>query len=246
MGRFSDIQKGKRARRVVAFPMPNTRCPLLVPLPELEAQRIADKAERATDSGGDASVAPDEPTALVALVVLTGEEDDEVLANARAHAMSRGVADPKPNDPIFDLAVMVHTLLLGCVDPDSPSSAPAPFFASADQIRKNLSRDQIIHLHAQHEFFQDECSPRAKRFENEHQYYAWVLGVAESESPSDFFERTGPALLWSSVRTLAKQHVLLLTDKSPPTSADETPGQKSTPKTPDAPSGPAPTTKRKR
>jgi hypothetical protein len=236
MGRFSDIQKGKRARRVVAFPMPNTRCSLLAPLPELEAQRIADAAERgATKSGGDAPVAPAEPAALVAMIVLTGEEDDEVLAQARAHAVSRGIAEPKPGDPIFDLSVMVHTLRLGCVDPDSPQDSPVPFFMSAEQIWKNLSRDQIVHLHAQHEFFQDECSPRAKRFESENQFYAWVLKAAESESPSDFFESIGPAMLWNSVRTLAKQHVLLLTDKSLPTLSSESAGPKSTPKTPDVP-----------
>jgi hypothetical protein len=229
MGRFSNIQKGKRARRVVSFPLANTRCSLLAPLPELEAARAA------TESGSAASVAPDDESHLVALVVLTGDEDDEVLAQARAHAVKRGVAEPKPDEPIFDLAIMVHTLLLGCVDPDSPPDAPVPFFESADQIRKHLSREQIVHLHSQHEFFQDECSPRAKRFESENHYYAWVIKTAESESPSDFFESIGPALLWNSVRTLAKQHVLLLTDKSRPTSTDEAAGQSITPKTPDAP-----------
>lgn len=230
MGRFSNIQKGKRARRVVPFPLPNTRCPLLAPLPEQEAARAA------TESGSDAPVAPDDEPSLVALVVLTGEEDDDVLAHARAHAVSRGVADPKPGEPIFDLAIMVQTLLLGCVDPESPAGAPVPFFESADQIRKHMSREQIVHLFAQHEFFQDECSPRAKRFETENHYYAWVVKTAESESPSDFFESIGPALLWSSVRTLAKQHVSLLMDRSPPTTTDETAGQPTTPKTPDAPS----------
>jgi hypothetical protein len=232
MGRFSDIQKGKRAWRIVPFPMPNTRCPLLLDLPELEAQRTADAAERATQAGGNAPVAPDdEAPALVALVVLTGDEDDEVLAQARAHAITRGLSDPKPGDPIFDLSVMVHTLRIGCVDPDSPVDSPVPFFASAEQIRKNLSRDQIVHLHAQHEHWQDECSPRAKKFESENHFLGWVIQTAESESPSDFFDLLGPALLWRSVRTLAKQHLSLLTDRSPAgfTSAESTPS--STPKT---------------
>ena len=232
MARFSDIQKGKRARRIVAFPMPNTRCPLLLPVPELMAQRAADAAERATNSGGTAPVAPDdEKPALVALVVLTGNEDDEVLAQARAHAIGRDVVDPKPGDPIFDLAVMVHTLLLGCIDPDSPTDKPAPFFDSAEQIRANLSRDQIVHLYAHHEHWQDENSPRAKKFESENQMLGWIVGIAESENPEDFFERIGPALLWRSVRTLAKQHLLLLTDRLPAgyTSPESTPS--TTPKT---------------
>jgi hypothetical protein len=232
MGRFSNIQKGKRARRVVPFPMPNTRCPLLPLLPELEAQRTADAAERATQTGGNAPVAPDdEKPDLVALVVLTGDEDDETLYQARAHAIGRGVSDPKPGDPIFDLAVMVHTLLLGCVDPDSPVDAPVPFFVSAEQIRKNLSRDQIVHLHAQHEHWQDECSPRAKKFESENHYLGWVIKTAESESPSDFFDLIGPALLWRSVRTLANRHLLLLAERLPAGSTSEVSGSDFTPKT---------------
>lgn len=188
--------------------MPNTRSPLLAPLPELEAARAA------TESGSAAPVAPDDEPVLVALVVLTGDEDDQALANARTHAVAKGVSDPKPNDPIYDLAFMVETLLLGCVDVSSPENAPVLFFDSAEQIRKNMTRDQIVHLFAQHEFFQDQTSPRAKRFENEQQYYAWLVGVAESESPSDFFESIGPALLWSSVRTLIRQLALSQTDKS--------------------------------
>jgi len=231
MGRYSNIQKGKRARRVVPFPRPNTRCPLLVPVPKLDAQRGADAAQRATVQGGIAPVAPDdEKEDLVALVVLTDEEDD-VLAQARAYAISKGIADPKPNEPIYDLAVMRYTLLYGCVDPDSPEDAPTPFFDSVEQIRKNMSRDEIVHLYAQHEFWQDEVAPRAKTFESEDHFYAWVVKTAESESPSDFFESIGPALLWRSVRTMARQLILSLADKSQPGSTLETSTPSDTPKT---------------
>jgi hypothetical protein len=213
MGRFSDIQKGKRARRLVEFPLANTRCSLLAPLPELEAQRTADAAESGTAlSGGAASGAPAEQVPLVALVVLTGEEEAIALAGAREFAVKRGVVDPKPDDPIYDLGLIVHTLLLGCVDPESPVDAPVPFFTSAEQILKNLNREQTVHLHAQHEFFQDETSPRAKRLSNE-EFLSWLVGVAESESPSDFFEKLGPAMLFSCVRTLTKLHALSQTDR---------------------------------
>ncbi len=221
MARFSDIQKGKRARRVVAFPMPNTRCPLLAPLPELEAARAA------TESGGAASVAPDDEPHLVALVVLTDEEDGHVDELARAAAIKAGVADPKPNEPIYDRAVMVHTLLLGCVDPDSPDNAPVPFFSSVDQIRKNMSSEQIVHLFVQHEHWQDEVSPRDKHGSPE-AFYQWLAGVAESESPSDFFELVGRATLWRYVRTLINLLGLSQTDKSAPGGSAETSGSPST------------------
>jgi hypothetical protein len=227
MARFSQIQQGKRARRVVAFPMLNTRCPLLVPLPELEAQRLADAAERgATKSGGDAPTAPEDEN-LVALVVLNGEEETRSLELARAAAIKAGVTDPKPNEPIYDLQVMVHTLLFGCVDNESPIDAPVPFFSSAEQIMRSLSRDQITHLFAQHEFWQDEISPRAKNT-TEDDFMRWLTGVAESESPSDFFELVGPATLWRYVHTLIKLLALSPTDRSPVGSTTDSSGKSST------------------
>jgi hypothetical protein len=115
---------------------------------------------------------------------------------------------------------MVHTLLLGCVDHDSPSNAPLPFFDSAEQILANLNRDQVTHLFAQHEHWQDECSPRAKDL-TEDQFYAWLVGVAESESPSDFFDLLRPATLWRCTRTTVKLLAISRADKSPPGATSE-------------------------
>lgn len=187
--------------------MPNTRCSLLPPLAELEAQRAADKAEQttaddATEPGSVAPAAADAPT-LVDLVVLTGAEEAKALELSRARAVTSGIASPGPNEPLYDLAHMVHTLLLGCVDHDSPSTAPVPFFDSAEQILQNLNRDQIAYLFAQYEHWQDECSPQAKDM-TEEGFYSWLVGVAESESPSDFFEKLRPSILWSYSRTSAR------------------------------------------
>ena len=224
MARFSDIQKGNRARRTVAFPMPNTRCSLLPPLPELEAQRSADRAAQTTtdDATEPGSVTPEasDAPALVDIVVLSGVEEAKALEMARAAAVRAGVADPKPNEPLYDLAFMVQTLLIGCVDHDSPSNAPVPFFESAEQILKNLNRDQITHLFVQHEHWQDECSPRAKDL-TEDQFYTWLVGVAESESPSDFFELLRPATLWRFTRTMVKLLAISRADKLGPGAISE-------------------------
>lgn len=187
--------------------MQNTRCSLLPPLAELEAQRAADKAEQttaggATESGSATPEASDAPV-LVDLVVLTGVEETEALKLARAYAVTQGIADPKPNEPIYDLAVMVHTLVIGCVDHDSPSSAPLPFFANPEQLLQGMSRDQITYLYALHEHWQDDCSPQAKDL-SEEEFYGWLVGVAESESPSDFFAKSRPRMLSDCMRTLAK------------------------------------------
>lgn len=197
--------------------MPNTRCSLLPPLAELEAQRAADKAGKpttddATEPGSVAPAAPDEPT-LVDLVVLTGAEEEKALELARARAVKAGVADPKQNEPLYDLAVMVQTLVLGCVDHESASTSPTPFFDSAEQVLQNLNRDQITYLFAQHEHWQDEQSPQAKNL-SEEQFYAWLVGVAESESPSDFFEKLRPSILWSYTRTLARLQLISRPDRS--------------------------------
>lgn len=224
MARFSDIQKGKRARRTVAFPMPNTRCSLMPPLAELEAQRAADKAgqpttDNATESGSVTPAASDEAI-LVDLVVLNGVEETAALERARAFAIKSGVADPKPNEPIYDLAVMAHTLVAGCVDHDSGAEL-RPFFDSVEQVLQNLNRDQIAFLFAQHEHWQDECSPQGKDLD-ENGFYAWLVGVAESESPSDFFERLRPSILWRFTRTTARLLLLSRADKSEPGATSET------------------------
>lgn len=211
MARFSDIMKGKRARRTVAFPLPNTRISLTSPLAGLEAKRAADEAgksqaDAATEPGRSVPSAPAEPK-LVDLVVLLGTEEADALAGARAYAVALGVADPQPNSPLFDLGLMAHTLLHGCVDHDSPEDKPTPFFESAEQILAGMTRDQITWLHTQHEVWVNQLSPVLKNGD-ENAFFAWVQETAESESPSDFFGKHGPALLWNFTTTLAR---LLLT-----------------------------------
>lgn len=231
MAQFSDIMKGKRARRTVAFPLPNTRISLTSPLAGLEALRSAHEAGKpqavaATEPGRSVSAAPAEPM-LVDLVVLLGTEEAEALAGARAYAVARGVADPQPNSPLFDLALMAHTLLHGCVDHDSREDAPTPFFKSAEQILGGMTRDQITWLHTQHEVWVNELAPDLKNGD-EDAFFAWVKATAESESPSDFFGRSGPALLWNFTVTLARLLLTLQPDRSPVGSTSETSTSEST------------------
>ena len=228
MARFGDILKGKRARRTVEFPLVNTRCSLLPPLAELEAQRAADQAGKpsADDATEPGSIAPEAAAELmlVDLVVLTGAEEAKSLESARAFAAARGVADPRPDEPIYDLGIMVHTLLIGCVDNASPVDAPRPFFDSADQILQNMDRDRITYLYALHEHWQDECSPQTRNLSDD-AFFGWLVALAGSESPSDPLERLAPGTRWSYTRTLARLWLSLHQGKSPDgsTSASSTP-----------------------
>jgi hypothetical protein len=203
MGRFNNILKGKRARRTVAFPALLDHGSFLVSREE-QSGLVEPKteADAAPVPGPAPSVAPEPPT-LVDLIVLTGEEEAEVCAKARAFAIARGVSDPKQGEPLYDLGAMVYTLLLSVIDHDSPEGGDVRFFESAEQILKHLDRERIAFLFTLQEVWQDECAPLRKDF-SESSLYHWVFELADSEDPQVPFGRLRPSTLWIYMRTLAR------------------------------------------
>jgi hypothetical protein len=189
MARFSDVQKGTRARRTVEFPQANTRSSLLAPLPELEQRRATDN----TDS---------QAAILVDLVVLSGEEESLALEQARAMAIKAGVAEPKLGEPLYDLALMVFTLLYGVIDHDDQANR-TQFFESAQQIRSSLDRERITYLYAQHELWQNECSPQAKSL-SDAEFFKFIVEMADSGDPSIPFGKLQPVTAAIFMRTMAK------------------------------------------
>lgn len=160
---------------------------------------------------------------------LNGLEEAEALRLARSDATEAGVSDPKPGDPVYDLALMVHTLAIGCVDIDSAKDARAPFFGGgAAEIRRHLSREEIVYLYAQHQAWQDEAAPTALRLTSEEM----LVGVATMGGESDedaarFFLRLRPGMQLSFTRFTARLAWSSLVPKSPPTSSAETNGSAS-------------------
>lgn len=145
---------------------------------------------------------------------LNGVEQAEVLAKARAFAEGKGVKDPKDGEPIYELGKQTYTLLLGCVDHDSPADKPAPFFASADEILAGLDRDRRSYLYELQESWEDQCAPRPSEMQAK-DFMQWCMDVcAASEGDDGPFVRLRPVLRWSCVRTLAAIHVLSQTHKS--------------------------------
>jgi hypothetical protein len=215
MARFSDLLKGKRARRTVEFPQANTRSSLLAPLPEQEAQRAADKTT-------------DEPAVMVDLVVLNADEEARALEEARAMAIKAGVTDPKLGEPLYDLALMVFSLLYGCLVHGEDTC----FFESADQIRKGLDRDRITYIYAQHELWQNECSPQAKSIDDA-QFFSFIVEMAGSEDPSRPFAKLQPATLAIYTRIMARLLLNSPTLKSEPLSTSEASSETSTSSPPD-------------
>lgn len=137
---------------------------------------------------------------------LNGIEEEEALVEARARAIAKGVTDPSPGDPIYDLALMIETIALGCMDPDSPKEAREPTFADGDEIRASFGREAIAYIYAAHQAWQDEASPTLAKLDAK----GYVDAIAKLGGPDEvesrrFFLRLQPGLLWSFTRSLAVQ-----------------------------------------
>jgi hypothetical protein len=200
--RFSDVAKGTRARKAVPFPLANTRCELLADLPELAAQRAADKAawEKAAQAGQAPPVAPDGHV-VVDLRVLTGAEEVTVLQQATAFAIERGVENPKDGDTLYELAKMAETLALGVIDHDSPEDAPVVFFdGGAKQILDEIDGDRIAFLYGRWQVWQGQCSPRFANMTAE-QFCEQVVKVTVSDDDLPFAQMH-PAQQLICMRTL--------------------------------------------
>lgn len=202
MPTFRQIAKGTRARKVIDFPIHNTRCEILADVPELAAQRARDRAawEQARQAGEAPPVAPDD-TIKVDLRVLTGAEESLVLQRAREHAIAHGVTDPKPGDDLFEIGRAAWSVALGCLDHDSAEQDPKPFFeGGAKEVLDELDADKIGFLFARWELWQGECSLAATSMTSD-QFYEQVVRVTVSDDSLPF-SQMAPVTQWVLVRTL--------------------------------------------
>ena len=144
----------------------------------------------------------DESTPIACLVrPLSGAEETEALAAARAFAKARGIDEPSPADHLYQFGLWVHTILIGCRDDDATAG---PYFDSAEQILEHLDRDRIALLYELQQSWQDECSPRAHALA-EKDYVASILEIANAGDDDELpFERWQPGLRRSWVRTSAR------------------------------------------
>jgi len=152
------------------------------------------------------------------VVPLLSSGDAEILAGARAFAIARGVAEPKDGEPLYELGRWVHTIALGCVDPDSPAHAPQPFFdGGVEQIldpKDGLDRDRIALLYVEQELWQDQCAPSPKGM-GAGEFLAQVLAHAGVPEGADLpLRRWRPVMQQSFVHTMARQLASLLQLKS--------------------------------
>lgn len=153
--------------------------------------------------------------------VLNAEEEARCLAAACKGARDAG-GEPVETDLNYQLAFAAHVVALGCVDPDSPDDAPVAYFdGGVSQVRENLDRDRILLLAETHRRFQEQASPTPHELSTE-QFVAMVVACAAAEEGEDLPLDRLPRFTRSSfVRSLARMHVILQTDKSSTSSGED-------------------------
>lgn len=154
---------------------------------------------------------------------LTDAEEIDAHAFATSHAASKGIKDPQPNNPIYDSAFMAHALACGCLDPESPASARVAFFASANEVLENLTRDQRVYVFELLESWQDECSPSIRKLSAEQMLAAGEVLAKGGSEAERFLDSLAPSMLRSFARFMGSQLSILLEPKSLPGSPSSEP-----------------------
>jgi hypothetical protein len=147
-----------------------------------------------------------EETVEVLVIPLTGHEEAEALTFAQRFATERQ-AKASPGEPIFDLGLMVATLLRGTLDPATHER----FFGSESEALR-LPREGIMYLFEHQQTWQDSLSPSVKNL-GHGEIVAKIVELSEAEDPAGFI-RLSPGLRWICTRTMARLLVSSLTDKS--------------------------------
>ena len=151
-----------------------------------------------------------------ALRPLDGAEYSACLRFAREYAIKEGVADPKPDNPLYELGLALKTIELGCIDTDSPADARASFFGGGPkEIYAALGREEIAFLLEAVELWQSEVSPTIAKMGANELFGAMIRLVEVSEEGRDFFLSLSPAIRLSILRTTCSLALKSLEGKSP-------------------------------
>lgn len=96
-----------------------------------------------------------------ALRLLNGAEFKAVEERAR---LALGLdKQPPPEDTLYAREKMVQTLLLACVDDETPLESPEPYFADAAEVLRVLDDARITHVYQEQRVFQSEFAPVVER-----------------------------------------------------------------------------------
>lgn len=142
---------------------------------------------------------------------LDGAEEARVLAGALKYAKENGVEDAGFGDPLYDLGVQLHTILLACVDSDAKDEVP--YFESLEQLTKSdlLTRDHFAIIYEAQQVHQDEVSPYDRDVSPDN-LIDWASKIAGGDQLP--FVGMRPGARWSFTRSLAIRWLSLRAAKS--------------------------------
>jgi hypothetical protein len=129
----------------------------------------------------------------VLLCPLSFEEEIGIIARAVKIAQKEGVREPRPGDPIYEAHAQAETLLLACLDPDSPEGARTPTFADTKEVLQ-LDQDTVAILCEQQAMWQQECSPSIHEVSTK-DLFKHAEEVCERGDPFAF-ARFSPSMRW--------------------------------------------------
>lgn len=169
--------------------------------------------------------AEDAPATVARVRALNGIEEEQALSAARKRAITQGISEPRAGEPLFDLALMVETIAIAVLDPESKEGARSLFFdGGGEQIRQWYGREAIALIYELQQEYQDRVAPTSKTVSTlEYFNGILVLGGEDEERARRFFYLCRPGLRWNFMRSTALQQVNSLTPKSEPGSSSATP-----------------------
>lgn len=152
---------------------------------------------------------PNGTTVSIAVVPIFGDDEADVIREAREYAKARGVPEPKEDDPLYQRGLFIHTILRGCLDPDSPVDAPAPFFdGGVDQIldrTHGLDRSRMVYLYEAQRAWQNEIAPVPTKDMGAIEFFVEVHRHANIEEGVDLpFESWPPPMRRTFALTMAR------------------------------------------
>lgn len=213
MARFSEIQQGTRAIKVIDLPLANVPHGLQPGTPEQARERELNPTAY--------------PTVRVGVRALLPLEREHVLQLTVARTKDKG-GEVSESNPIYNHELAIYTVAASYVDPDTPHGQDAPLYfgdtieqaAQALRTSKHMTDDIVFYLRQRQESWQAEISPQALTLAEDKVFDAAKQAVDDK----DFLELMAPGLLVNFTHILAAQLLILLGDRLSLTDSATPPG----------------------
>lgn len=198
MARYEDLPDSGFAWQIVDVPIANLPHGIQKGTPEQAAQAAADGLPPKLPQCGIRALSPG--------------EDIEAHRLAAAFSKTQGV-DYNETHPVCVNSLMVYTLAMACVDPDSDRRKPVLFFGDSPELAAQTLRDDpkhlitldtVVYLHERYLIWKDKINPQANTIAD----YEMQSILEKSADDLDFLASLTPGLRLKLLHTTG---VLLVT-----------------------------------